>query len=387
MHHRRRQPEPPGAGMRWRKTLSFVTVLVALLGVELVAFAKPPRHPSLSEKSPKQLYEAACSSCHGPRGKGRAQTIVGFDIPLPDFTDCSFATREPDADWSAVVHDGGPVRGFDEMMPAFGDALTMEEIEKAVEHVRTFCAKDAWPRGELNMPRPMSTEKAYPEDELVFTTGVAAEGNGAVVNEILYEKRFGARNQLEVTLPFAFREHGTGGWNGGIGDIAVGAKRVMFQNLSSGTIFSVNGEVILPTGKEEGLGRGVTVFEPFVTFGQSLPADSFVHFQGGFEIPTDSGKVENEAFWRFALGKSFVQGRWGRAWSPIVELLASRDLEAGAETHWDLLPQVQVTLNTRQHVMANIGVRFPLNGSEFRDTTIFVYLLWEWFDGGFLEGW
>jgi hypothetical protein len=47
---------------------------------------------------------------------------------------------------------------------------------------------------------------------------------------------------------------------------------------------------------------------------------------------------------------------------------------------------VQVTLNTRQHVMANLGVRVPLDDSS-RDAEVMVYLLWDWFDGGFLAGW
>ena len=51
-------------------------------------------------------------ACHGADGRGSPPERVGFDVPLPDFTDCSFATREPDGDWFAVAHQGGPVRGF-----------------------------------------------------------------------------------------------------------------------------------------------------------------------------------------------------------------------------------------------------------------------------------
>jgi len=53
----------------------------------------------------------------------------------------------------------------------------------------------------------------------------------------------------------------------------------------------------------------------------------------------------------------------------------------------DLLPQVQSTLNTRQHIMANVGVRFPVNNTEGRGTQVAFYLLWEWFDGGLFDGW
>ena len=67
----------------------------------------------------EDVYRAACVSCHGADGTGAARTSVGFDTRLPDFTDCSFATKEPDGDWSATIHNGGPARGFSRIMPAF----------------------------------------------------------------------------------------------------------------------------------------------------------------------------------------------------------------------------------------------------------------------------
>ena len=86
------------------------------------------------------------------------------------------------------------------------------------------------------------------------------------------------------------------------------------------------------------------------------------------------------------LGKSVQRGRFGRVWSPMVEVLGARALEGGATTHWDLVPQIQVTLNTRQHVMANLAVRMPVDDTS-REPEVLVYVLWDWFDGGFFEGW
>ena len=117
-----------------------------------------------------------------------------------------------------------------------------------------------------------------------------------------------------------------GGWRQGLGDIAVALKRVLFHSLEAGRIASVSGEVVLPTGKEaEGLGQGVTIFEPFVTFGQALPADGFVQVQAGGEFPS---RGDSEVFWRVAAGRTVSQGPngFGRAWTPMVEVLAARDL-------------------------------------------------------------
>jgi hypothetical protein len=307
-------------------------------------------------------------------------------VPVPDFTSCNFATREPDADWIAVAHRGGPVRGFSPLMPAFGDALTTAQLQKIMDYVRSMCTDDDWPRGELNLPRPLFTEKAYPEDEAVWTTDVDVENETTVLNEVVYEQRLGARNQLELVVPIGFRERPDGTWSGGaLGDVAVGVKRALYHNLDRGSIVSLTGEVLLPSGNEDlGFGAGTTTFEPFASFGQLLPANGFLHLQAGAEIPAT--RSTQEVFVRGALGKSVTQGRWGRTWSPMVEVLGARELESGASMQWDLAPQMQVTLNTRQHVMLNVGVRIPLDDAE-RDTRITVYLLWDWFDGGFFEGW
>ncbi len=188
-------------------------------------------------------------------------------------------------------------------------------------------------------------------------------------------------------LPYELRENVAGGWSGGFGDLGLGVKHALWHSLESGSILSVTGEVILPLGDEDdGVGSGVTIFEPFVSFGQLLPSDGFLHVMVGGELPADTELAENEAFWRAALGKTFTTGQFGRAWSPMVEVLGARALESGATVHWDVVPQLQVTLNTRQHVMGNIGVRIPVDDPA-REPEVLVYVLWDWFDGGFFEGW
>src|SRR5262245_17655097 len=135
----------------------------------------------------QEIYRAACVTCHGPDGKGAAKATVGFDAELPDFTDCAFASAEADLDWYSVVHEGSPIRGLGHHMPAFGDALSPRQIELAVSHVRTFCADPAWPRGDLNLPRTLFTEKAFPENEAVWTTGLARGEQASAENTRAYE--------------------------------------------------------------------------------------------------------------------------------------------------------------------------------------------------------
>jgi mono/diheme cytochrome c family protein len=335
----------------------------------------------------EDIYRAACITCHGADGRGAPKSVVGFNAPLPDFSDCAFATGEPDPDWTAVVQEGGPVRGLDRHMPAFGDALSPQDIALAVGHLRTFCTDKAWPRGDLNLPRAFFTEKAFPENEAVWATAFTGTRARSLTNNLIYEHRIGARSQIELVAPIILQQDDVGKWRRGLGDVALAFKRTVYASLRTGGIGAAGMEVILPTGKEDlGLGNGVTVFEPFAMWGQMLPRNSFVQLHGGLELPTDSTKASRELFFRTALGTTIAQdGGVGRAWSPQVEILWARP--KGEPSEWDVVPQVQVTLSKLQHVMIAGAVRIPMTQRKDRPTQGLVYLLWDWFDGGFFEFW
>lgn len=373
--------------------------LIALLApfglAQAPASAPPPTNPpskiqSLKLDTGKQIFEAACIGCHGSNGKGALESSTAFERPatFPDFSDCSGSMRERENDYKAAIYYGGHGRGFSEIMPSFSEALTIPQIDKLVQYLRSFCAEPGWPKGELNFPRAMATEKAFPEDEAIITTAITTKGTPSVSNELAYEKRLGKLTQLELGIPFSAAKD-SGNWYGGVGDIRVGLKRVLGQSLRTGTILSAQGEVALPTGnRNRGFGNGVTLFETFGALGQALPGNSFVQVQAGMEFPTSSKNLPRATFWRTALGKSIQADRGlGRMWTPMVEFLADRDLVKGARTNWDVLPQFQVTLSKRQHIRANVGVRVPANNTAGRSTQVVFYLLWDWFDGGLREGW
>jgi mono/diheme cytochrome c family protein len=361
----------------------------------MTSFTGQTTASSQGEAKPRtgpELYLWACANCHGSNGKGVSQSLVGFDLPIRDFTECRSTAREPDSDWTAVALHGGPARGFSELMPAFEGLLSLEEIRLVVAHLRTFCPDSNWPRGELNFPRPLVTEKAFPEDEAVLTTAIDAEGTGLITSKIVYEQRVGARNQFEIVVPFGWQktsaEAGKSDWSSILGDLAVGVKRAFYHSSQRGSIFSAGAELVMPTGDEaRGFGKGTFVLEPFISFGQLLRADFFLHLQTGVELPFQSQKAEKEGFFRLVLGRSFDTGRWNRSWSPMIELVGARELVGGAKFDWDIIPQLQVTLNKRKNIMANLGLRLPLNNTLGRNTQVVFYLLWDWFDGTIFEGW
>ena len=291
------------------------------------ATTKAEGHASAEPAAGRALYAVACAACHGSDGRGTAQSTVGFDTPVPDFTDCSFATPEPDADWMAVMHDGGPARGFDRRMPAFGDALTEAATPtdpRLHAHVLHGCRLAA--RGTEPAARARHRE-GVSENEAVLTTTIDTNGTGTSATIFSTSSGLAPAASSRSSFRCCCRMAPDGGWQRGLGDVAVAFKHALFHSLDRGNIFSVAGEVVLPTGKESvGLGGGVTIFEPSVAYGQMLPADGFLQLQAGMELPVDRARAGQEAFWRTALGKTYSEGRFGRSWSPIVELLAARDL-------------------------------------------------------------
>ena len=357
----------------------------ALAVSALLLFALPvAAQKTAPSRTGREVYETVCITCHGPGGRGGVNPALEAIVKPPDFTDCAFAAREPDRGFLAVAHNGGPARGFSPLMAPWGGSYTEEELRLAVQHLRTFCSDRRWPRGELNLPRPLVTAKAFPEDEMVVST---AGQSGSVTSKVHYERRFGPLNMVEIVLPVSSVDTATNGRSTSIGDIALEYKRTLAHSLDRGNIFSLTGEFVLPTGSaSRGLGKGYGVFEPFATFGQVLPRDSFIQAQAGFAIPLESGH-DDEVFWRGAVGKSFEQGRFGRVWSPMLEFLAARPLTREAKTAWDVLPGMQVTLNARQHVRLAGGVRLPVTDADVRKKSVIVYLLWDWYEGGFLQGW
>ena len=71
----------------------------------------------------------------------------------------------------------------------------------------------------------------------------------------------------------------------------------------------------------------------------------------------------------------------------MVEVLGAREMVAGVKPEWDILPQLQVSLSKRQHILINAGLRVPVNERDERHKTFMVYFLWDWFDGGLFSGW
>lgn len=341
-------------------------------------------------KKGRQIYHSACVACHGSDGRGAPKAVSAFTPPdtFPDFTRCDQTTAEVDSAYKAVIEYGGPTRGFSQIMPSFGQALSSQEIDDVIAYLRQFCPNPHWPRAELNLPRALVTEKAYPEDEEVISTAVNVQGMPGNESHIIHEQRFGVKNQIEVDVPVIAQDQNHD-WNAGIGDITLAAKRVMASSLRTGSILSLQGGFLLPTGNHsKGLGFGTTTFEPFASFDQLFRTDTFVQLQLGAELPFNTSRAPQSLFFNSAIGQSFgADHGLGRLWTPMCEFVATRDLVDTAKTDWDVLPEIQVTISKRQHIRGDIGLRIPATNTVGRQKQLVFYLLWDWQDGKLTQGW
>jgi mono/diheme cytochrome c family protein len=379
---------------RW--LLGIATLLAAnlhdLSAQKLVHYATPP-----DAHRGEVVYKGGCIACHGAEGKGADPESTVFVRPhtFPDFTRCDQTTPEPDSSYKAVILHGGHGLGFSQIMPAFGDILTDQQIDDVIAYVRSFCHNvHHYPAGELNLPRALITEKAFPEDELVLSTAADAGSPASWTSDVIHEETFAGLNQLEIDVPINYAVNPqnlpqNNNWNAGFGDITVGLKRTLFSSLPAGSILSAQVGFLLPTGnRNRGFGAGTTTFEPFLAYDQLLGERNFLQFQLGGDVTFDASKSPRSMFFRAAAGRSMAPDHGlGRLFSPMVEFVGTHDYTAGAGTDLDVVPQMQVTVSKRQHIRADAGISAPVTNTSDRKPQVLFYVLWDWAEGAFWKGW
>ena len=273
-------------------------------------------------------------------------------------------------------------------MPAFGEALSGDEIAAAIAHIRTFCADARWPRGELNLPRALFTEKAYPEDEAVITTTLISEGPDSISHEFLWEQRFGAVNQIEIKIPITRADLGEpDGWQSGTGDLGIGVKHTLRHSLERGAILAVGGELVprRPATRPRASARARRCSSRSSCSASCCRTTRSSSCRGSLEFPNDSA-FEDELVVRAAsAGPGPRTRRSAAAWTPMIEVLAAREL---ARRRRDGVGPRAAATSFVEHAPAcpwrALGFVCPSPTAGTVPTEFVFYLLWDWFDGGVL---
>ncbi len=356
-------------GKRLGRRVSLGIVSILLLGG--TAWTAPLDGPT--------VYEGACESCHGADGRGSPEGTA-LTVPLPDFTDCSFSSREPTSTWTHVIANGGAFMSLSDQMPAFGGVLSPEEIQTVLAYVRNFCQEQGWPSGDLNFRQPLFTAKAFPENEAVlkqeFIDG--QHGTQTWTTTLSYERRLGARGQWELSLPYTVKET-RDRTTAGPGDLALSYKHVLSAHTAARAITAAALEVVLPSGdRDRGLGDGTFTFEPSLLSGIALRQFVFQN-QVQAVLPLDADRAERQM--RYRLAGSYLTSSFKRGLVPSLEIEFRHDLQDHSDEVLLLTPQLYTGLRFRGHVALRIGTQIPVAGTEPFDYRIGAALVWDYLDG------
>ena len=296
------------------------------------------------------MWGAWCARCHAQDGSGKIDEPTVTVEPM-DFTDCKLTTAEPDADWERAIAKGGPGVGLSPQMPGFEDSLTGEQISGFVAHMRGFCKESGWPSGNTNFPRPILTEKAFPENEFVILPAISHDREWELTG--LYERRLGKRSMFEIEVPI---EHD------GVHEVALSFKHALHSNDVR----------IVSLGLETAITGDTAIFEPFVSAGTML-RDWYLQGQVKIELPVDRAKADRAFVYNAYLGRDTSQAP--NTWTLGIEF-------NGENREVSLTPQVRKGLTGTGALAASVGAMVPLNYREERGVRWVGYLLWE-----YLEPW
>lgn len=297
-----------------------------------------------------EMWGAWCARCHAADGSGKIDEPTVNVEPM-DFTDCKVTTAEPDADWERAIAKGGPGVGLSPQMPGFEDSVSGEQISAFVSHIRTFCKESEWPSGNANFPRPILTEKAFPENEFLILPAITHEREYQIKG--VYERRLGKRSMFEIGVPIE---------SGGVGDVDIAFKHAVHAS----------GYRIVSFGLETALSRDTAVFEPFISAGTML-GNWYLQGQFKVELPVDRAKADRAVVYNAYLGRDTNAAP--TTWTIGIEL-------NGENHELDLTPQIRKGLTGTGALAASVGVMLPLNEREERGIRWVGYLLWE-----YLEPW
>jgi len=355
-----------------------VFLLAAALAVSSPALANQQVVAATPTTIP-EMWGAWCARCHADDGSGKVKEPTITVEPM-DFTDCRVTSPEPDADWERAIAKGGPGVGLSPEMPGFEDSLSPEQISGFVSHMRSFCKETGWPSGNNNFPRPIITEKAFPENEFLLLPAVSHETEPAsaaatdVALKVVYERRIGRRAMYEVAIPFYNWDFQTSR-DSEIGDVSVAIKYAAYASETTPRIVSFGLETKLPTGElYKGFGTGTVVFEPYVAAG-TMVADWYIQAAGKVELPVDP-LVDRAYIYNLYLGRDTSAAP--DTWTLGVEL-NGRELNGENRELW-ITPQVRKGLTGTGALAASLGVSIPLKYQGEKVVSWVGYLLWEFLE-------
>jgi hypothetical protein len=259
-------------------------------------------------------------------------------------------------------------------MPAWGESFTDAEIAALVAYVKTLApGSERYPPGEFNLMLPIRTQKAFPEDEIVWKSRYESrDGEDVWRNVLEFEKRVGRRGQAVLEV---IEEEGD------LTEVEVGWKHALAWSLQRGYLLSGGAKVAIPTR-----GDGSEELIPFLAWAQELSPTSTFQASGRAILPFDD--LDDGAF-EVAGIVHYTWTDWPQNVFPAFEATAAVpfDRAPGEDAvQFTVVPQIRIGLTRGGHVALSLGAEFPLSDQDY-DWRAHLVLLWDFADGSFFKGW
>jgi mono/diheme cytochrome c family protein len=309
------------------------------------------------------IFQKHCVICHGADAKGTGQLAATLPRKPADLTDCRLTAEDPVEVVQGVIRHGGPYVGLSSVMPAWQGTLSEAEIADVAAYVKTLCTDPDWVPGDLNLPRPLITGKAFPEQEVIV--GGQFGRNNRKVTQIFgtVEYRLDGLTNLEVKVPWLSINPDSGSTESGLGDIALSVKRVVAYSIEHRALASLGLELGLPTGsKSRGLSSGEYVWEPNLRAGWDWN-QVVIQAVSRLVLPQDSTQDNAKVRSDIALGRYF-QPDPRMFITPMVEFNTESRIAGPSkgETRSNVLPEVRL-----QWLRWSLGAGVQLPVSRLKD--------------------
>ncbi len=130
-------------GKSWRGSRSKIARRPSILLLALTFLYGSLSVPSwlLAAEKTAVLFQELCSVCHGVGGKGDGPSAQGLEPKPADFTNCKAMAKDSDEVLLKIIKGGGQSVGRSTVMPAWGDALSEQQIRELVKFIRGLCKK------------------------------------------------------------------------------------------------------------------------------------------------------------------------------------------------------------------------------------------------------
>jgi len=113
-----------------------------LLGLASLALMLAPYSHAQNNDAGETLYKLYCTQCHGINGDGKGVNAAQMSVQPRSHIDREEMMARSNDELFKVIEQGGKSIDKSNLMPAWGDNFSDDEITALVAHLRSLCCED-----------------------------------------------------------------------------------------------------------------------------------------------------------------------------------------------------------------------------------------------------